>query len=289
MSASPDGQADEPEAAVRSLPLSALTSLRGSTAVVTGAAQGFGYAIALRLAEAGASVVIADRDRRAAEAAADRLRAALSIDARAVELDITDEAKVIEVFEQLEPFDILVNNAGVFSNYTLLNLSGAEFQRIMSVNVNGTFTCSQQFARLRVGAGRPGVIVNVASVDSLQPSCAGQVHYTSSKHAVAGLTKGLSVELAPKGIRVVAVCPGAALTEGAVALVQAGTPDGIDISQQWDGIVEHTPLGRLVTPDEIALAVTFLASPMASGITGTLLVVDGGITSQPLEGYGGLA
>lgn len=268
--------------------LGSLLDLDGATALVTGAAQGFGFAIAARLAEAGCHVLVADRDRAAAERAAVRLGAMTSPDrVVALELDVTDEPRVTTVFDDRWPIDILVNNAGVFSNFTVENLTTEEFQRIMSVNVTGTFVCSRQFARHAVATSRGGAIVNVASVDAVQSSCAGQVHYTSSKHAVAGLTKGLSVELAPAGVRVVAVCPGAAFTEGAVEFVRAGTPSGIDIEAQWDEIVEHTPLGRLITPDDVALAVTFLASPMARSITGTLLMVDGGITSQPLEGYGG--
>jgi NAD(P)-dependent dehydrogenase (short-subunit alcohol dehydrogenase family) len=178
-----------------------------------------------------------------------------------------------------------VNNAGVFSNFTIENLTAEEFDRIQRVNVRGVFLCSKEFARTMGDRTAGKVIVNIASVDALGPSCPGQVHYTSSKHAVAGLTKGFSVELAPKGVRVCSICPGAALTEGAVALITGGTPAGIDIAAQWDGIAARTPSRRLVTVDDVALGVLFLVSPMAAGITGTLIPVDGGITSQPWEGY----
>jgi NAD(P)-dependent dehydrogenase (short-subunit alcohol dehydrogenase family) len=166
-------------------------------------------------------------------------------------------------------------------------LTVAEFDRILAVNVRGTFLCSRQFARRSLEIYRRGAIVNVASVDALAPSCEGQVHYTASKHAVAGLTKSLSVELAPRGVRVNAVCPGAAMTEGAVAFVAAGAPEGIDLAAQWSGIAARTPIGRLIEPDEVALAVLFLASDLAASITGALLPVDGGILAQPLEGYAG--
>ena len=167
----------------------------------------------------------------------------------------------------------------------MLALETAEFQRIVAVNLTGTFVCAREFARGRHAGERPGAIVNVASVDALAPSCEGQVHYTASKHGVAGLTKALSVELAPHGIRVNAVCPGAALTEGALAFVAAGAPAGIDLAAQWAGIAERTPLRRLVTADEVADAVLFLVSDLAAAITGVLLPVDGGILAQPLEGY----
>ena len=268
--------------------LTTLISLHGRTAVVTGAAQGFGAAIAGRLAEAGARVVVADRDVEGAKAKASALVEAGGV-AEAAEVDVADERAVAALFELAGRVDILVNNAGVFSNAMATDLSVAEFDRIMAVNVRGTFLCSREFGRRSLADGRGGTIVNVASVDALAPSCEGQVHYTASKHAIAGLTKSLSVEFAPHGIRVNAVCPGAAMTEGAVAFVQAGAPDGIDLAAQWAGIADRTPMGRLVEPDDIADAVLFLASDMAASVTGVLLPVDGGILSQPLEGYTGQA
>lgn len=131
------------------------------------------------------------------------------------------------------------------------------------------------------------MIVNVASVDAMHPSAEGLLHYTTSKHAIAGLTRTLSMELAPTGIRVNAVCPGAAMTEGAIDLVTAGAPEGIDVEAQWDGIKDRTPLGRLCDPDDVARAVLFLASDLSEFVTGVLLPVDGGILIQPLEGYVG--
>ena len=95
----------------------------------------------------------------------------------------------------------------------------------------------------------------------------------------------MAMELGRSGIRVNAVCPGASITEGALALIAADAAGGIDVAEQWAGIAQHTPLGRLVEPDDIARAVQFLASPLASSVTGVLLPVDGGIVIQPLEGY----
>jgi 2-deoxy-D-gluconate 3-dehydrogenase len=267
------------------LPLASLLDLTDRTALVTGAAQGFGFAIARRLAEAGARVIVTDVNADKAADAASRLATEFGGSTDSARLDISDEGEVKTVFARFDDVDFLVNNAGVFSNFTIENLTAEEFDRIQRVNVRGVFLCSKEFARTMGDRTAGKVIVNIASVDALGPSCPGQVHYTSSKHAVAGLTKGFSVELAPKGVRVCSICPGAALTEGAVALITGGTPAGIDIAAQWDGIAARTPSRRLVTVDDVALGVLFLVSPMAAGITGTLIPVDGGITSQPWEGY----
>jgi NAD(P)-dependent dehydrogenase (short-subunit alcohol dehydrogenase family) len=264
-------------------PLSALIDLSGRCAVVTGAARGFGFAIARRLAEAGAHLVVADVDASGAAVAAKRLEAA-GWSATGRQLDVSDESSVEALFADFD-VDILVNNAGVFSNYLVEAMPATEFRRILDVNVTGSFLCSRSAARQMRASGRRGTIVNVASVDAVSPSAEGLAHYTTSKHAIAGLTRTLAMELAPAGIRVNAVCPGAAMTEGAIELVTAGAPDGIDVAAQWDGIKDRTPLGRLCDPDDVGRAVVFLASDLGAFVTGILLPVDGGILVQPLEGY----
>lgn len=282
-------------------PLADLWRLDGCRAVVTGAARGFGAAIARRLAEAGARVTVADLRGDEAEQTAARIAAETGADCWGCPVDVSDEDSVAALFDSVAqrwgPVDLLVNNAGVFSNYYVADMPRDEWARILDVNVTGTFLCSRAAARAMRPCGteptdaatgrrrRAGVIVNVASVDALAPSAEGLLHYTTSKHAIAGLTRSLAMELAPAGIRVNAVCPGAAMTEGAIELVTAGAPAGIDLEAQWNGIVDRTPLGRLCQPDEIGRAVVFLASDMAAFITGVLLPVDGGILVQPLEGY----
>ena len=268
--------------------LRGLWSLEGRCAVVTGAAQGFGAAIARRLAEAGASVGVADINEVAARDAACRIAEQTGGVCAAFGVDIADEKSVESLFEEVATsigeVDVLVNNAGVFSNFLTTEMPSEEFDRIIRVNVTGTFLCSRAVARSMKQRGG-GAIVNVASVDSLTPSAEGLLHYTTSKHAVAGLTRSLAMELAPSGIRVNAVCPGAAMTEGAVALLEGDAEGGIDLEAQWQGIVERTPLGRLCDPDDVGRAVVFLASDMSSHVTGALLPVDGGILVAPLEGY----
>ena len=264
--------------------LSDLVSLAGRRAVVTGAAQGFGFAIAWRLAEAGAEVIVADKDAVAAGRASSRL-ASEGWSARSHPVDVADEASVEHLFEAVGGVDILVNNAGVFSNFLVTAMPAAEFRRVIDINVTGTFLCSRTMARQLRARGSHGVIINIASVDAVSPSAEGLTHYTTSKHAIAGLTRTMAMELAPSGIRVNAVCPGASMTEGAIALVTAGAPEGIDVAAQWDGIKSRTPLGRLCDPDDVARAVLFLASDLGAFVTGVLLPVDGGILVQPLEGY----
>ncbi len=269
-------------------PLQDLIDLTGRSAIVTGAAQGFGAAISARLAEAGAIVVISDLNEAGAQAKANELEEA-GYEAAPYGVDIADEGAVGRMVDAARRrtgrVDILVNNAGVFSNYLAQHMPPAEFERILRVNVVGAFNVSQAVARVMLEDGEGGAIVNVASVDAFRSSAQGLSHYTTSKHALAGLTRSLAMELAPHGIRVNAVCPGAAMTEGVVAFIKEGAPEGIDIEAQWDGIIERTPLRRLCTPDDIGRAVVFLASDMAAFVTGVLLPVDGGILVYPLEGY----
>ena len=268
--------------------LAELADLSGRLALVTGSARGFGAAIANRLAEAGATVVLADVRLDEVEQTASQIAQRTGGTCIAQILDVTDEAAVDAAFDSLGaepgPVDILVNNAGVFSNHLAHEMPMAEFDRILRVNVRGSYLCSRAALRQMRAAGR-GVIINVASVDAMSTSAEGLTHYTTSKHAIAGMTRSLAVESAPAGVRVNAVCPGAAMTEGAVELVTGGEETGIDVEAQWEGIVDRTPLGRLCDVDDVARAVVFLASDMAAFVTGVLLPVDGGILVQPLEGY----
>jgi NAD(P)-dependent dehydrogenase (short-subunit alcohol dehydrogenase family) len=269
--------------------LSTLASLADRVAIVTGAAQGFGYAIAERLTEAGAAVGLLDIDVAAAQGAVDRIQGwAPAGKLIAVRADVTEPADVEEAFitveQHLGPVDILVNNAGVYSNYMFLEMPIEEFDRIQRVNVRGVFLCSQRVARTMKERGG-GVIVHIASVDALGSSAQGLTHYTTSKHGIAGMTKSMAMELGPMGVRVNAVCPGASYTEGTYALLAGGAPVGIDVDAQWEAIVGHTPLGRLIDPDEVGVAVAIVASDLFQSVHGSLIAVDGGILVQPLEGY----
>jgi len=261
-------------------PLASLVDLSGKTALVTGAAQGFGFACARRLAEAGAAVVLADLRADRLEPAGARLAAAGRSVATAlgdvsVEEDVA--ALVATAVERFGRLDVLVNNAGVFSNFLLEALSPQEFNRILGVNVGGAFLCTKAAAAQMRRQGEGGSIVNITSIDAVHPSGAGLSHYGTSKHAIWGLTKSMALELGPDGIRVNAIAPGPSLTEGAVEFVEAGAPEGIDVEAQWAAYEARIPLRRLTHADDVGRAAVFLASGLASYVNGAQIVVDGGL------------
>jgi 2-dehydro-3-deoxy-D-gluconate 5-dehydrogenase len=261
-------------------PLAELIDLRGQAALVTGAAQGFGFACARRLAEAGAGVVLADVHAERLEAAREKLAAAgASVVAATADVSLQQDAErlVATAVEAVGRLDVLVNNAGVFSNFLLENMQADEFQRIIDVNVRGTFLCSRAAAAQMRKQGGGGSIVNISSIDAIHPSGSGLSHYGTSKHAIWGLTKTMALELGPDGIRVNAVAPGPSLTEGAVEFVEAGAPEGIDVEAQWGAYKARIPLRRLTHPDDVARATVFLASGLGSYVNGAQLVVDGGL------------
>lgn len=247
-----------------------LISLSGRRAVVTGGARGIGRATAARLAEAGARVVIGDLDARAAEAAG----ADLGTEAYGVEVEMADSGSVAalatKAVELLGGLDIWVNNAGIYPSSPVLDLDHGEWDRVLAVNVRGCFVGSQDAAR-RMPDG--GVIVNVASTGCVK-AAPGVAHYITSKHAVVGITKALSVELGPLGIRVLAVAPSMTRTEGREEfLARYTSPDMRELLAQME---ERVPLGRIGVPDDVARVVLFAASDLSMLMTGSVLFVDSG-------------
>jgi 2-deoxy-D-gluconate 3-dehydrogenase len=259
--------------------LAELIDLDGRVALVTGAAQGFGFASARRLAEAGAAVLLTDRRSDGVEAAAGRLepfgdRVAWAAGDVSVEGEV--DGLIRAAVDRFGRLDVLVNNAAAYSNTRIEEMPLDRFAGVIDVNVNGAFWCARQAARQMLAQEGGGAIVNVTSIDALHPTSIGMSHYTTSKHALWGLTKCLALELGPHGIRTNAVAPGPSLTEGAIEYIRAGAPEGIDVERQWAEAAKRVPMGRWAEPDEIARAVVFLASDLAAGINGAQLVVDGG-------------
>jgi 2-deoxy-D-gluconate 3-dehydrogenase len=239
-------------------------------AIVTGAAMGIGLGIARRLHEAGASLLIADLDEVAAQAAADELTSSREGSAVAVAGDIGEEASVRAMtqaaVDSFGGIDILVNNAGIYPMAPLSQLDAATFRRVLDVNLTGLFLCTKAVSAHMIERGRGGRIVNVTSIDALHPSMIGLAHYDASKHGAWGLTKNVALELAAHGIWVNAVAPGGIRTPGTVGMDEAST-------EAFEAMI---PMGHMGDPDDIGRAVLFLASDLASYITGAQLVVDGG-------------
>ncbi len=272
---SPDGvEGAGGEARSMERSLTELLDLSEQTAIVTGGAMGIGLGIAERLHEAGANVVLADLDDAAAEQAAAALNERRADSALAQHTDVADAASVLGLVDatvdRFGGIDILVNNAGIFPFVPLAQMSEADFTKVIDVNLRGVFLCTKTVSERMVEQGRGGRIVNVTSIDAIHPSMVGLAHYDASKHGVWGFTKNVALELAPHGIHVNAIAPGGVLTPG-VETAQAGSADAVDAA------TAAIPLGRLADPDEIGRVAVFLASGLASYMTGSQVVVDGGL------------
>lgn len=250
-------------------PLAELVRLDGRTAVVTGANRGIGAAIVGRLTEAGANVIAADIDASMSSKA--------SVAALTVPTDMCSDGApeeltrlAIDTFGGLE---IWVNNAGIYPSTPILDLDDTEWDRVLDLNLRATFRGARAAAQAMKQCGAGGVIVNISSTAGMAAGPAS-AHYVASKHAVVGLTKSLAVDLAVHNIRAVGIAPGVTRTEGIEAaadvLRQAGWGDLDEYAERT------TPLGRMAQPDEIATVVAFAVSDLASFVTGTTIVVDGG-------------
>lgn len=244
-------------------------SLIGRMAIVTGAGSGIGRALAMGLAQAGASVVIAERDAATGDATAHAIN---SMNGRAffVQCNVADRNAVAEMATQaIARFgrpDILVNNAGVTSTFHLFELPEEEWDRVLNVNLKGVFLCSQAVGLIMAQHSK-GVIINISSQLG-DAALRNKAHYVSSKGGVKMLTKAMALDLAPYGIRVNAVAPGPIETELAAPVLS----DPV----QRSALLQRLPFGRFGHPDDLVGAVLFLASDFSTFITGTTLYVDGG-------------
>ncbi len=260
--------------------LADLVSLRGRTAVVTGAAWGLGKATARRLAEAGASVLIGDIDEEAAAASARELAEQYGTKVLSVRMDAGDGQSILagadHAVAEFGGIDIWVNNAGIPSFTPLLDLSEDEFDKVLAINLRGTFVGAREAARRMITAGKGGVIINVASLAGLRGISAGQAAYVSSKHGVVGLTKTMGIELAPHGIRVLGIAPGFCLTEHTMHLASL---DAEALKQIPIPGIGGSPLGRVGVADDIARMILMCASDVTMFMTGVTLPVEGGVSA----------
>lgn len=264
---------------VSDAPLSELISLTGRRAVVTGGAQGLGRAIARRLAEAGASVLIGDLKHDLAQMAADDLSRRYGGQVTATHLDVADTSSVIAAVDlavsRLGGIDIWVNNAGVYPNIELIKMTDEVWNRVMDVNLRGVFASSREAARHMIGAGHGGVIINVVSTAGFNGVAPGLSAYVSSKHGVRGLVRQMAIELAPHDIRVLGVAPTFCATEGNTAAL-AELPERV---RSEIAATLTSRLGRVGVPDDIGRVVLFCASDMSIFMTGSTLLVDAGEVS----------
>lgn len=269
---------------VSSASLADLLSLSGRRAVVTGAAQGLGKAIACRLAEAGADLLIVDLNGAAATETAADIAGRYGVTAIGASADVSDTASVIAAADLavagLGGLDIWVNNAGLFPNAPVLDMTDEMWDRVFAVNARGTFLGSREAARRMTADGSGGVIINIISTAGFQVAFPGMAAYVGSKHAAAGLTKSLAVDLAPMGVRVLGVAPSYVPTEGNIAalraaLQEAGVEDADSIKPD---VMFESRIGRLGVPDDIARVVLFAASDLSMIMTGSTLLADAGET-----------
>ncbi len=250
-----------------------MKTLKGRTAVITGGNRGLGKAIATALGAAGANIVLVARDKYVLASAAEEIRAH-GVEVSSFAADVTDEKQVFQLHQDIHgrigPIDILINNAGINIRKSVEHFTLAEWNQVLATNLTSAFLMCRAFVPGMKGRDY-GRIINMSSMLG-HISIPGRTAYSASKAALLGFTKALALELAPDGITVVAISPGAFATE----MNQAALNDP-EVNAQF---TSRIPLGRWGNPEEIGKLAAYLCSPDAAYITGTDILIDGGWTAQ---------
>jgi len=242
--------------------------LEGKNALITGAAQGIGKAVAMGMAKEGANVAIADVNIESAQSTAQEV-SALGVKSIALKLDVSNQENVINAFKtftgEFGSLDILINNAGITRDGVLLRMKEEDWDAVLNINLKGSFLCSKEAIKI-MGKQRFGKIISISSVVAFMGN-PGQANYSSSKAALIGLTKTIAKEYASRGIRANAVAPG---------FIQTAMTDVLS-DEVKDEMKKAIPLGQFGTPEDVTNAVIFLASKEGDYITGQVIHVNGGM------------
>lgn len=256
--------------------LQQIIDLTDKTAIVTGGAMGIGFGIVNRLAEAGANVIIADLNEEVGHAAAKKINDS-GWKAVFIKTNVADEAQVKSTVDfavaTYGGLDILVNNAGIYPIIPAMHMAVADFEKVIAVNLKSVFLFTKAAGEVMIKQGRGGKIINITSIDALHPSAVGLAVYDASKHGLWGFTKNTALELAPHNIQVNAIAPGGIATPG----TGVGAPKTPEIEAIQERFLAKIPLKRMGEPDDIGKVALFLASDLASYMTGSQIVVDGGV------------
>ncbi len=256
-------------------PVKTLLDFSNTVAIVTGSGSGLGQSLARRFAEAGANVVVHYRSSAEGARAVVKHIAGLGGQAIAVQGDLTREDDAARLVRQtVEAFgrvDVLINNAGLYPRASVLEMTPAQWDKVVDANLRSVFLCTQAAARQMIAQGGGGAIVNITSIEAENPA-PDHSHYDAAKGGVLMYTRASAYELAAHGIRVNAVAPGLIWREG----IEQAWPDGV---ARWQ---KTAPLRRLGLPEDVADACLFLASPASRWITGASLTVDGGVLTHQI-------
>lgn len=243
-----------------------MIDFKGKTALITGSTRGIGKAIAVEFAKYGADVIITGRDKNTAQLVADNIKNEFNVNSYAIALDLSsDISSAIEEINKIGKIDILVNNAGITKDTLFIRMKEEDWLAVINTNLNGTFKITQAIVKNMIKQ-RYGRIINISSIIGFVGNI-GQVNYATTKAGLIGFTKSLAKELASRNITVNAVAPGFIETDMTETLP-------VDIKENY---LKQIPLGRFGKPEDVANVVLFLASDLASYITGEVIHVNGGM------------